>query len=1041
MSTSLERVGETYDGDDLLSGGFEFKMLVPFGAGDNRVQTLRFPAPTMLKMETVPVHVAALRYVLPRPNNQVQQRQQLRYSIVDRSPVLRDNGVGAGDPLGVHVSRPVADNAVQASVVLSLVFSRNEDTLDPSDVVVPEDDPDGFLRTLIGLATGQPSRVATSLATASELLWNAERIVQATLALVGVANTPVVDAVFLERPSGWQLARSERDRRFREFRRIERVLADLQTNRWGRVNVLWNDMWSSVVRVREGTNVPVEREVGPGFFDLVAAGAIDPTTGASRAELLGLEQRLSAVTLTTGADADDTGGGEPPQEEEDDEQGSLPADLLARIYTRPRDAILPDASVVDQTRVREAFDTPAAELKDLIVARFLEHVRPFESVTDNAESGVYATATAAAYYGGGDGSRARLELERAFDDAYDRTIAPWKQEFGDTQAELRREEQVLNAWIDSAIATADRARLDSTHRLTSALILAEAMLLQTLGAGVAPVLRMSSQEEDPTSTERLRRVLVRRLESGCAGCDKRGIKWLTLGELARILVRLQGDEDGGDGDDDGGDDDGGDDGGGDGDGGDGDGGNDDQNRYVVANVPTSYLVASGADLRQFASNLFGQVTRPVEGWRQSRLPVFGLDRLAVALRTSTSMPVHVFPFTEMDADRVQVANVVLEEFQSGQLAMVRPTIPVVASSLQSQLSAPWPAARDARFRVVDALHSLIGFFYFRSLQANTAPRLAEAAASLVEDGTMQDIAENAASALSEVDVIDRCSAFDGQPLKKLLCEILHGLGYTKRDSDGGIAVFALDDGLEELSFRVSDIDAALEYTGDDLNAVGLALDSLFALPRTNEWRIDEPTDVFTRRLPSLEEREGFRAARTTLTRATVQTTLITGISALTVFALFCYVYFGTPLAFGMAGRDAADLFETPPTGPEPLPTELAELRPTNAERIAVMANTLWVRFAGGGGETGGELDTDAFLPRLRFLFTGLTEMRGDRQRLTTLPLSEVETAPLNEEQAGPSLQNSRVVVTGVPSMGQWVADGIVDVALSVAEWTIREYFG
>jgi len=71
---------------------------------------------------------------------------------------VRDQGIGAGDPLGVHVSSSAS--VVQASVVLSLVFARAEDAvLEPSDVAVAEDDAEAFLQRPVGMATASSLRI------------------------------------------------------------------------------------------------------------------------------------------------------------------------------------------------------------------------------------------------------------------------------------------------------------------------------------------------------------------------------------------------------------------------------------------------------------------------------------------------------------------------------------------------------------------------------------------------------------------------------------------------------------------------------------------------------------------------------------------------------------------------------------------------------------------------------------------------------------------------------------------------------------------
>ena len=169
-----------------------WKLRVPFGAGDNALHTLRFPEPTSLKMETVAVYLSNLTAVVDRV---VPEGAEKRFVVTDRSPALRNEGIGAGDPLGVHVATdqtPVTATVVMSSVIETVFVSvQLRDVFENIDVMAD----DTWIDQFIEVAITTPETNAPTLQSASELLWN----------------------------TGADRTSSAGTRRYREWRRVDRL--------------------------------------------------------------------------------------------------------------------------------------------------------------------------------------------------------------------------------------------------------------------------------------------------------------------------------------------------------------------------------------------------------------------------------------------------------------------------------------------------------------------------------------------------------------------------------------------------------------------------------------------------------------------------------------------------------------------------------------------------------------------------------------------------------------------------------------------------
>jgi hypothetical protein len=198
----------------------------------------------------------------------------------------------------------------------------------------------------------------------------------------------------------------------------------------------------------------------------------------------------------------------------------------------------------------------------------------------------------------------------------------------------------------------------------------------------------------------------------------------------------------------------------------------------------------------------------------------------------------------------------------------------------------------------------------------------------------------------------------------------------------------------------------------------MALDTLFGMPNA-EWT-DLGDDRFSRLLTSREDRDAFVAARVFLATSTARTALLTGIAVFTALALLMFATRGVPVLQCMAGEDAfVDDAALAPTDPA--------ASTTNAEKLAVLANTVWVRLSGGG-----QPDSELFLAQFRFVLTGVATASSDQSRLE--PIDGV----VDEDSVPVGAGANDIVVVGGTTFLEWVADGVVSAALDVGAWMVSE---
>ena len=1099
--TTISRVVELlYAADSSTTNLGDVDIVLPFGCGDGQLRTLRFPEPTILKMDTVPIEIDALLHRFPSALETVSVGR-----VVDRSTAMRDTRNVAGNPLCVQLrnGNPGVGALPTASVVLSQAYLLEQASTPLGPIPRQTDQLLAFV--LSDLGSAEPLR------TASELIWNSERIMQACLVLLGslrpstasIENGMVIE---VQKPVGWIIGLAERSRRVANARRIEQQLQIHQSRRRTRAAEVWDALWEAVANMRRGVGVPVRSILIPGGASrVVAVDEVDAIDVENLA--IGRAVRHSSTisrrhVIPIGADGDgdgintpDTlrlpqgvqeGGGQDEGEQAEEEEGDE-LEIAARLRVELR----PIASQFSPGESVESLfsDVPkdVARTKGDLVERFMDFVRPFRDVRGEGDNAVFETTRYAEYFGGVDreGAVARQTLERAFDAVYNRSIVAWKQRFQELKDRSRNEQEQLAAWVDDAIRRMEYTNLHATARFIASVRLAQAMLLQTLGPKVAPRLSWASNDitEQSTNDGRMSELVDRVIRNGCKACRKADgapLEWLTLGELARILVQINPNAQG-DGDDDDDDDD-----------------DDEEAGERVDAAPASapeYPLAVfrvlGAPVRATRRVLSAWIRNrsavdaasdrpryaPLPGTTDLQLPNRGLGDLARAIENSP--PMLTFPISENEVRDARLARDMIAAFHRGELpfeydAWNDQTVEMsdvfsINTPLDLQLQRPWaPASVGQNFRTADAVRCLLTHGYIELIGENAGAlsQLRSAASDAVIDGTIPAL-QAAANVLGDeardaAVVIDRCSTFDDRPLLKALCTYLRET-FSEYEPDGGMVAFRIDeDSVSSVTFVMKDIlqrirneNVTLEAVEDDtegrVQEIGSALDTLFALPKTHRWTLQNDGRDLSRQLPSFEVRSNYRKMKTFLVVLTARTALITRLAPVIVFAFVALMYFGVPLTASLPRPTLFNSTESvltsntdwnPPRFEEgeSAPNAVTPLTPTAVERVAVIMNTIWVHMAGYSASES-PVDDDRFLQRFRFILTESVLARTPTGvprglgRLGDASGSQTSDLPSN----GPI--NEPLVAEADTSIASWVATGLANTVLTVAEWQLNAWWG
>jgi hypothetical protein len=998
--------------------------------------------------DTIPIHTSALRYAI----HEGEAGEEAMAILFDRSPTLQKTGSGSGDPFGIYVVRGIDAKGgggarITVSVVLSLsgpfTQSLHTDMMDAAasgsfavEALRRRDWPAILDLLLQNKWTGLDHRRALF---SSEIVWNAERIVQGALVSLGAMDGEQSKqrqsvVIEVERPVGWVVSAEERLERQVDLREMEVVVERHSTSTRGElVASLFDAIWAAVLSMRRGESdeiPPEDDDSSPGFSDLLEAGALDPTSSLPRFQrlnghLLRLDRLHVATSAGVGdeADADLTESEAPPTiSAAAEEQGVyLSLQTRANIAERPASSrfdALVDTEIVDGLTLDMVFGdgVDGADGDDEILDRLRDAmVNKFAGFVSSRD--VFANERAFDFYNEDSQERAKRTLRQAFDDgvSFRDVVYVWRQKQISLLEELDVRRAAFEKWVVDVCERSSIANNAFVLRFHISVLLAQSMLLQTLGAGAAPRLRVTQPRLAPaveaacalqrSIVESAKSVLLDRVLNACTSCEEKKIKWLSLGELVQLLgyatqhVLMNDGSGGGDG----------------GGGGDDDGSGDDGIRYPVqlsgTESPTApFLATAGTAISNVAIDR----------------PVYGFGPLIAAL--GSLRPTVLIPFTTDDMLKSEIGATILKAFRTGTIPALRPWKDPFPVSMMR----PWsPARMGSRFLVRDALQAVMCASY-RTLVSTTDSGvlrfLSRAFLSIRLDGTLSAI--EVSDAVDVDELVTRCGVYDIGTLQHDLCLLLTRLKFPVGEDDG--AFRPRRDNGDRLELQLSDLEDVLSR--HSLNDVQEALDSLFGLVDGHEggkWLVDDEMKAMSRSLPSIQDVEDMITARRVATTLIGQITLTTGIRAMLVFSFVVYMIHQVSLVVTMDGVDVVATSESLITTSGGRGASDDDV----AQRASRLLSELFVRFT--PFESPDRLDRGLFQDQLRFILTGVL-------RAAVQPDTSPPSRALGEGSGG----NDIVFTVTDDTWSDWMsgmttfaAETVAGAALDVVEWYVLGELG
>jgi hypothetical protein len=948
---------------------------VPFAAGDSVVQIFRVPQSTALSFDTVPIDLGTLLMACRQLQSDTATNAASA-RIRDRSATLLDTTTTATDPYSIDVTvqstsfvtvntimsqstafRPPGANAVRSST----------DPLTSTDVAqLVEDTREGKLE---GIAD------ASSPDDVYEITWNAERIVQASLVGIGAHPSFDPEGVFdVEIPVGWVLSRREWQMREVDADSLKQEISRHRDARRGVAEGFFDALWSAVVEIRTDTNIG-----GTGASPSADGTSATPPTAPSAAPAA-----APAEPPATEAAAAPVSAPVPQQ---------VDAELTDRVDSRPprskSSTRFPDGRTLSQL-----FESPPGELVD----EFVQYATIPDAFV-RPEAGDYYTANVPVV---------RALIQSAFDDAV-LALQQYVQKSERLADKQRSNAQNFNSWVDRAIGDTGQLNQLELRRVTAAVALAQTILLQSTGPA-SPRLRLVETLDSDASRLRIRQnvksvttQVLSRIESACAACEKSAVKWLSLGELARILA------------------------------------SDDDSTPSSADGSASVPPVPPPGSSALTTT---PVNPPVSGApTPPPLPPLGsvsgsssrLTRFANWIRTAST----VYFFSGEGSAATATASI-------GRLIMNNsiPSRALVSTgdnaNLSAQLASGWLSILAGTYTVATVVAWCLASTMYRvnagrlrltdataaslegdgELDADAVAQLQAAGADLVDSGTLAAMERSVAAfdnvAVDDFSVFERCNDYEDRPLFKELCYLLGTLGFTDPDPKNGLLTFSVPaDASDAGRLRIdrTALKPLLEQYGVD--DVGLALNTLFGLRLSVSWTLDGERFV-VRELESYAERRAYKKSRDFLALENLKISLATGVVITVVFAFLAYLLFGAPLSDGLPEDAVGDLTVAyaGPVGPNgPWSTTLQgfgdapdpSTRPDLSVRLAATVETLWVRATGA---------TDPVIPRLRYVFTGYVDLPPEEDR------------PVDGSASLPEPVGSDVVYGG--SVPQSLAHGMFD---------------
>jgi len=876
------------------AASFVATFVVPFCAGLNKLRPFTAPVPTSLLYDSIALDVDRLALALDCLDaTPVIRVYSAIASIVDRSATTRDSEQSTTNPFAVEVSKS-ASGIMEASVILS-------STVDYQYLLG---------QSMFPVVQQRKGIKPVSLG-ACEVMWNIERILQASLAILGMYDPASLDGrgadvhIDVVDSGRWVVSQEETERFQARIGTARDGLAHHARGLPTALDGVFTSLFDVVVNARLETQTPdtvrIIRRPGRIQTQGLATGAGAGDTTVARTE--SGDESGDAVDVRS-----PEGGDEAPGDDEsasasrsgDDDVQVTPEGedapagetndpaytVFARSLQTFRDAWQPSAtSIRDGTigLLRSLLEDD--QRKDEILAAFIEEAVGVAQLEKDGmrwyPKTLFVTARVATYYASAGG---REKLRKQLAETYDKSRAvlqTWVDGRKAHAADFLMQRYKYMTWVRKVVTQANDTNARSLARTAAAVVVVQTLLMGHFGTENCPKLHLKRYSENDgilsintVDPKRVSAVAKTRLAKACANMKKDGFSWLSLGEFVHSFLsddlydsttNPYGTGRGGGG---------------------GGGG----------------LAASTAPPRQtprivtFAAP--PDAPRPIRVRPISSLPT-PAQAFGDALRSS---PIQLFAFRRPEARLAAIGTGLTNALDQGTLDPL-PRRSFTIQSLQSSTILPGLGVTDVQVLLALSARQYFGSPLFSTGSQNVGLGALRSAA---RDARRLQFTESASDAVQNVARTIRglCSNYDSQPIKRQLCEHLDTLqpraGRAEDDRSGTIIVDFDEEAFRDGQELVVDLRAVRHLAGSASGEADVSryLNELFGIELDgNDWRFVENTaGTFEARLSAgvdqRPQRDEYRRALGWTLSSTIKMRLITGFSVTLLLSLFYYVYFG-----------------------------------------------------------------------------------------------------------------------------------------------------
>ena len=539
----VDELVQLFEKQSVLHGpDHSMSVKIPFAAGENTRSPLIPPLSTTSMFDTAPIRLDSLTNAIALIASEKRDGSVLIGIVSDRSPTLLQQGVSTTRPFEIDMAKSGAAGA-DGGIATSIIMSQ---TVDYDTIMYNDPRPETVY---------EQNNTVTKPDIVSEITWNTERIVQAAMATMGAfgacteyKNEPL--HIEIQAPVGWVVSPTELNHLVDTTTLAGQLLDEHKSTQLECLRGVFSAMWSIITDIRTQRDGPDDTPAGavPAAAPAVAAAAdsgaapaaapaADSGAGVFALAAVAAPGARAIATLQTTVDiggfqfAADAPAADAPAAAADvdgDGNTTIPAEQLADMNTQP-DSLLPEKFLVDGQNLYGLFDSMSDtdELRGDIVQAFVNELINNQSLIMSERQ---------------DGSRMQRRFETGYDDGVTR-LKSWKNRLQQLEGVLSNSKLARTIWCQQVRIQTTSANESGSRRLSSSVLLAQAILIQLMGEDSAPQIKLVKNStgvvgnciQQPADIDSAINTVSDRLGAACQASTDAGYAWMTLGELVHIF--------------------------------------------------------------------------------------------------------------------------------------------------------------------------------------------------------------------------------------------------------------------------------------------------------------------------------------------------------------------------------------------------------------------------------------------------------------------------------------------------------------------------